>query len=456
MDNKEIDIVFYGAAGTVTGSKILLSFRGKKILIDCGLFQGLKHLRDKNWQDLPINAFEIDEVILTHAHLDHSGYLPRLVKQGFKGPIHATPPTIELAQIILLDSAKIQEEEAADANERGYSKHTKALPLYDIEDAEEVAPLFVAHEYSEMVIINEDFKFQFHHSGHILGGAIVEIFAGSKTIVITGDVGQEKPLLLEPPKVLQKGNIVLMESTYGDRLHFDENPKELIRDAIYKTYEKGGNLFIPTFAVERAQEILYLLAQLMREKNMPNMPIYLDSPMAVKATHVFFDFPDWHILSKNEVDQMRKEVILVSDYKESQRLVADDTPKIVLAGSGMITGGRILHYLERHIRDSKNTILLAGFQAVGTRGHSLATGAQEVKFFGEWHTIKAEVVQMHSLSAHGDQNDLLNWLSNFKEGPEKVLLYHGELNAAHQLELKIWDTLNLDVETALPVVHYKF
>lgn len=456
MENQEIDIAFYGAAGTVTGSKILFSYKNKKVLIDCGLYQGLKYLRNRNWEDLPVDVEKIDEVILTHAHLDHSGYLPKLVKQGYKGVIHATPPTIELAEIILLDSAKIQEEEAADANERGYSKHKKALPLYDTKDAEKVLPMFVAHEYQQKVELSKDLYFTFHRSGHILGGAIVEINAGGKTIVISGDIGQEKPLLLDPPKVLEKADVVLMESTYGDRLHFDENPLELIQDLVLKTYEKGGSLFIPAFAVERAQEILYLLTKLKVQNKIPDLPIYLDSPMAVKATNVFFNFVGWHKLSPKEIKQIQREVILVSDYKESQRLVADNAPKIVLAGSGMITGGRILHYLEKNIRDSKNTILLAGYQAVGTRGHSLVTGAQEIKFFGEWHTVKAEIFQLNSLSAHGDQNDLINWLSNFNPAPEKVLLYHGEPNASHQLELKIHDVLKFDVETALPVTHYRF
>lgn len=455
MENQEVDIVFYGGAGTVTGSKILLTYQNRKILIDCGLFQGLKHLRQKNWEELPIAASEIDEVILTHAHLDHCGYLPRLVKQGFTGPIHATEPTIELAQIILEDSGKIQEEEAEDANIRAYTKHEKALPLYDVEDAKRVAKFFVAHKNSEMVLLGDDFKFQFHHSGHILGGAMVELIAGDKTIVFSGDIGQEEPLLLYPPKRMRNADLVVLESTYGDRLHFNEDPKSLLRETIANTYINGGILFIPTFAVERAQEILYLLSLLIEENAIPDIPIYLDSPMAVKATHVFYDFPDWHTLSSEAVQKLQDEVTLVSDYKESMRLVEDKESKIVLAGSGMITGGRILHYLERHIGNPANTILLAGFQAVGTRGHSLANGAQEIKFFGDWHTVKANIVQMHSLSAHGDQNDLLNWLSEFKISPKKVLLNHGEPSASHQLELKIQDELKIDAETAIPIVHYK-
>lgn len=453
-NENEVDIIFYGAAGTVTGSKTLLSFKGKKILVDCGLFQGLKPLRQKNWEDLPIDAKEIDEIILTHAHLDHCGYLPRLVKQGFKGPIHATAPTIELANIILLDSAKIQEEEAEDANRRGYTKHEKALPLYDRKDVEQVMPMFVPHKNSEFVLLGEDLKFQFHHSGHILGGALVEIFAGEKTIVFSGDIGQEKPLLLYPPKNLSKADIVIMESTYGDRLHFDENPRELLLEAISNTYRKGGILFIPSFAVERSQEILYLLSQMIVDDQIPNMSVYLDSPMAVKATEVFYKFPEWHILSEEVVKQIQDNTILISDYNDSQRLVNDKTPKIVLAGSGMITGGRILHYLEKHISNPANTILLAGFQAVGTRGHSLATGAQELKFSGEWHPVKAKVIQMNSLSAHGDQSDLLDWLSNFDTQP-KVLLNHGEPCASHQLKLKIEDTLGYEAEVADPIVHYK-
>lgn len=454
MKTNQPDLIFYGAAGTVTGSKTLLSFDGKKVLIDCGLFQGLKHLREENWQDLPVPAHEIDEIILTHAHLDHSGYLPRLVKQGFNGVIHATDPTVALTQIILEDSGKIQEEEAAEANKRGYSKHKKALPLYTIEDAKKVKPLFVAHKNSEVVFITPHFKFQFHHSGHILGGAIVEIFAGDKTLVFSGDIGQEKPLLLYPPKRMHDADLVVLESTYGDRLHPEENPSDLLSEVVNHTHQKGGILFIPTFAVERAQEILYLLTQLKVAGKIPNLNIFLDSPMAVEATKVFFDFPEWHTLSKEAIQLIQDEVYLITSYEQSQNLVASSSPKIVLAGSGMVTGGRILHYFERHLDNPKNTVLLAGFQAMGTRGRSLAEHAHEIKFFGEWHRVRAEVKQMNSLSAHGDQNDLLDWLSGFKTRPGKVLLNHGEPNASHQLELKIRDQLKLDVEAVLPRVHY--
>lgn len=452
--NNEVKIQFLGGAGTVTGSKTLVEFDGKRVLIDCGLFQGLKTLRMQNRAPLPVAESSIDEVILTHAHLDHSGHLPLLVKNGFKGPIHATWPTIELAQIILEDSGKIQEEEAEDANNRGYSRHKTAKPLYTVEEAKAVEKHYVGHNNSEFVFITPNFKFQFHHAGHILGSTIVEIFAGDKVIVFSGDLGRPKPILLYPPKRIAEADLVIMESTYGNRLHPNEDPEEKLRDVILDTHKRGGILFIPTFAVERAQEILFMLASLKVAKQIPDLPIFLDSPMAVEATKVFYNYPEWHLLSEADVNMMQNETSLITNHIESKDLVNDRSSKIVLAGSGMLTGGRILHYLEKHIGDYRNTILLAGFQAEGTRGRSLVEGEHELKFFGQWYPIHAEIVQMNSLSAHADQSELIDWLANFRTRPKKVILNHGEQSAAHCLKLKIRDTLKLDVEEAVPLLKY--
>ncbi|MDR9398757.1 MBL fold metallo-hydrolase [Salibacter sp.] len=437
---------FWGAAGTVTGSKTLVRYNNKKVLIDCGMFQGLKELRLKNRDDFPVDPSEIDAVILTHAHLDHCGMLPALVKNGFAGNIHCTAPTAELAKIILLDSAKIQEEEAEEANKRGYSSHKEAKPLYDRQDAELVFPLFKIHDNSEYVFIDQEIKFQFHHAGLILGAAMVEMELGEETIVFSGDIGRQKPHLLYPPKKLEKADYIVLESTYGNRNHPDEDPVESLERVILETLDRQGILMIPTFAVERAQEIIYFIAKLRQQEKIPRIPFYLDSPMAKSATEVFYRFPDWHLLSNEDVQMMQDECTMIEDYYRSQMIIQDKKPKIVLAGSGMITGGRILYYLQKHMGNPNNTILLAGFQAEGTRGRSLMNGEKELKFFGDWYKLKAKVEHLNALSAHGDQTDLLDWVGQFENRPKKIFLNHGEPMASHCLALKLKDTLNLDAE----------
>lgn len=448
MKSSEVKLTFLGGADTVTGSKILVEYHETRVLVDCGLFQGLKELRVQNRQPLSVNPESIDAVLLTHAHLDHTGYLPVLVKNGYSGPIHCTHPTVDITRIILDDSAKIQEEEAEDANRNGYSSHDKATPLYDREDAAKVYPMLVGHDNSEWVIIHGDLKFQFHHSGHILGSAIIEMNAGDKKIIFSGDLGRQKPLLLYPPKHLKEADVIIMESTYGNRLHPEANAMETLEKMVNHTKNKGGILVVPTFAVERAQEIIYLLALLKEQERIPNWPVYLDSPMAVNTTKVFFDYSDWHILNNDDIRVIQDEVKLISDYYQSQEIVNNSDSKIVLAGSGMVTGGRVLYYLQKLLSDKKNTILLPGFQAIGTRGRSLVDGESDIKFFGQWHPVKAEVFQMESLSAHADQNDIIDWISKFSSRPKKIFLNHGEAQASNTLRLKLKDTFDLDVEVA--------
>ncbi len=454
MKSSKCTLSFFGAAGTVTGSKTLVTFNGKRVLIDCGLFQGLKALRTQNWQDFPIPPKEIDEVILTHAHLDHCGYLPKLVNQGFSGPIHCTQPTAYLVKIILEDSAKIQEEESDRANRLGYTSHAEAKPLYTLQDVQNVLPLLVGHEYSEWVLINPTFKFQLHTAGHILGSAMIEMEVGEKTIVFSGDLGTSEPLLLTPPKHLKRANLLVLESTYGDRLHPETPAYDDVKIAVLSAAKKNGTLIIPTFAVERAQEIIYLLTLLKANGDIPDLPVFLDSPMGINATKVFLKYPSWHAIGEKRCQDMCNGIHLIKDAAHSRSVQADDSPKIVLAGSGMITGGRVLHYLYKHISNPESTLLLAGFQAAGTRGRQIQEGANEIKFFGTWHPVRMEVFQTASLSAHADQADLIDWTAQFDKHLTKVLLNHGEPMASHTLALQIQDKLGISAEVAQPNTIY--
>ncbi len=441
-------ITFLGAAGTVTGSKTLLEFGGKRVLIDCGLFQGLKNLRVQNWAEFPVKPSTVDAVILTHAHLDHCGYLPKLVREGFNGPIHCTPPTADLTKIILEDSAKIQEEEANRANRYGYTSHEEAKPLYTLDHVKQTLPLLVEHEYSEWVLLDTDLKFQLHNAGHILGSAIVEMVFGDKTIVFSGDLGTFEPLLLTPPKHLKRADYIVTESIYGDRLHPQIKAIDELKSAVLRADQKNGILIIPTFAVERAQEIIYILTQLKFQESIPDIPIFLDSPMGANATEVFLKHPGWHTLGEKRCKEMCQNIIVVRDIQQSKSVLNSDSPKIVLAGSGMVTGGRVLHYLAKHIGNPESTVLLAGFQAAGTRGRQMQEGVHEVKFFGQWHRVRAEIIQTAGLSAHADQNDLLKWLGQFDKTTKKIFINHGEPMASHSLKLKIQDVLHVDSQVA--------
>jgi metallo-beta-lactamase family protein len=441
---------FLGAAGTVTGSKTLLTYDDKRLLVDCGLFQGLKELRLQNWAKFPFDPATLSNLLLTHAHLDHCGAIPLLTKKGYAGDIHCTRPTEVLTEIILKDSAKIQEEEAERANRHGYSKHHPAKPLYDLKDVERCRPLFINHQYHEWVILDEFAKFQFRNAGHILGSAMVELRIEDKTLLFTGDLGRKAPLLLDPPEHPKSADVLVIESTYGDRLHEEKDAKEELHDVIMETVHKGGILMVPTFAVERAQELIYLLSQLKREGRLPGVPVYLDSPMGVSATEVMMRSPDWHRLSREEIGEMDSVVRLITDAKTSRAIVADTNPKIVLAGSGMITGGRIVHYLNRYLGEERNTVLLVGFQAAGTRGRALEEGATELKFFGQFHPVKAEVRKITSLSAHADQGEIMDWLRHFKKAPEQVFLNHGEPHASDALRVKIKHELGWNVRVAQP------
>lgn len=440
---------FLGAAGTVTGSKTLFEKNGKRILIDCGLFQGLKELRKLNWINLPISVDSIDCVLLTHAHLDHCGYLPVLARNGYSGPIHCTKATKELTNIILLDSAKIQEEDAERANRHRYSKHDEAKPLYTVKDVQKTMELFITHEYNEWVIFNNDVKFCFKNSGHILGAAMIELKTDDQTILFSGDLGRKDPLLLYPRKVIKEADVLILESTYGDRIHSQQNVQKELEKIILETYENRGILMIPTFAVERTQELMFLLNELIVSESIPKIPIYLDSPMGINSTNVYDKYPELHNHSRYITNQMYDLVHYISDYEQSRSIVMDSKPKIVLAGSGMMEGGRILHYLNNHMNNPKNTLLFVGYQGAGTRGRAILEGAKEIKFFGQYHKINCQIRSITALSGHADQDEIIEWLDGFRKKPRLIFLNHGEPHQRDALRTKL-NFLFPEIQVVLP------
>lgn len=435
---------FFGGAGTVTGSKYLVETTKISILIDCGMFQGLKFLRELNREPLSYLPENINFVIITHGHLDHCGWLPVLVRSGFKGKIFCTAPTEEIIKIILLDSAKIQEEEAEKANLEHFSKHKQATPLYTIADAELVFPLLRVIEPNLDVKISDEVYFNFFYASHILGACSVNLVADGKTLVFSGDIGQDDDVLLFPPKKPKQADYVFLESTYGNRLHPNTNTLLELETIINNAFNRGGNVVIPSFAVERVQTVMYLLWQLQKEERLPKMPFIIDTPMGIDVIQLFHEFRKWHKLSFEECQEMCQMFTLISDYKETIAAIYDVRPKVVIAASGMITGGRVLSYLERYIGKPETTVLLVGYQAEGTRGRKLLEGAKEIKMYGKYYPVEANVILVEGLSAHGDQMDLLNWLSELENIPQKVFLVHGENEAADELRHQIKEHYNFE------------
>lgn len=440
-----ININFLGASGVVTGSKYLIETSEQNILIDCGMFQGIKELRELNWSVLPIDVKSIDVVLLTHGHLDHVGYLPRLLKQGFRGKIIGTGPTLAIAEIILNDSAKIHEEEAEKANKEKYTKHDPALPFYTIKDAIETIKLFQQEEDNKWVTLSKHISYRFQYNGHIIGATFIELNINNKQFVFSGDIGKRNDYLLNDPKTPEWADFLFIESTYGDRVHPEEDIETILAETIKDTLYKKGTLIIPSFAVERLQTLMYILWQLYKKNKIPNIPIFVDSPMGANVLDVFKRFPKWHKLSPKDYNAMCNHINIVESYKETWQTIDDKRPKIVIAGSGMVTGGRVLTYLQQLIDEPSTTILLVGYQAEGTRGRQLQEGAHEIKFFGKYYPVKATVKNIQSLSAHADQADLLDWMSTIKNRPEKVYLIHGESTALDAFRVKIKDTYNWNV-----------
>ncbi|RCW92008.1 MBL fold metallo-hydrolase RNA specificity domain-containing protein [Winogradskyella arenosi] len=440
-----VQISFLGAAGVVTGSKFLIETSEHNILIDCGMFQGLKALRERNWKPLPIDVAAIDVVILTHGHLDHVGYLPRLVQQGFKGKIKGTAPTLAIAEIILKDSAKIHEEEAKKANKEQYSKHQPAIPFYTVKEAEHTIKQFEVEIEATWLRLTDHISYRFQYNGHIIGSTFIEIDINAKRFVFSGDVGRGDDYLLNDPKHPEWADFLFMESTYGNKLHPKDNVEDLITAIILETLEKKGNLIIPSFAVERLQTLMYILWKLYKARKIPNIPIFIDSPMGNNVLDVFRRFPKWHKLAMTDYEAMCNHMHIIQSYKETWETIDNPRSKIIIAGSGMVTGGRVLTYLQQLIDQARTTVLLVGYQAEGTRGRQLLEGAHEIRFFGKYYPVKATIKSIDSLSAHADQDDLLQWVKGIKNIPEEVFLIHGEPTALDALRVKLKAEYNWNV-----------
>jgi len=430
-------ITFLGAAGTVTGSKYLLEHGGKCVLVDCGLFQGLKQLRLRNWDAFPVPADKIDAVVLTHAHIDHSGYLPALARQGFRGPVFCTDATRDLCALLLPDSGHLQEEDALYANRKGFSKHNPALPLYTEADARKTLRLFRPQDFGIEFEPVEGLRVRFSLAGHILGAASVHVRWDSGSILFSGDLGRDEDLVMRPPGPPPTADYVVMESTYGDRLHEQEDPATAFAEVIKRTAARGGVVIVPAFAVGRAQSLMYMVAILKREGRIPDLPVFLNSPMAADTTELYHQHRANHRLTADQCREMCTAAKVVNSVEESRKLNDMRYPAVIISASGMATGGRVVHHLKAMAPNHRNTILLAGYQAAGTRGAALASGAKEIKIHGAYVPVRAEVVSLGSLSAHADRGELLRWVGRMPKAPKRVFITHGEPVAADSLRLAI-------------------
>jgi metallo-beta-lactamase family protein len=436
-----MQLSFFGATQTVTGSRYLLASKTGRVLVDCGLFQGYKHLRLKNWARLPFDATTLDAVLLTHAHLDHSGYLPRLVQQGFEGPIYATRATIDLCRILLPDSGHLQEEQAEFANRHGFSRHSPALPLYTEQEARECLKRFRKIAFGQIFEPASGMRVRYSHAGHLLGAGSIRVEAAGTSVLFSGDIGRSADPLMRAPDAPLPADYVVVESTYGDRLHPALDPQAELGEAIRRTCERRGIVVIPTFAVGRAQLLLLLIARLKAAKVIPDIPVYLDSPMAIDATDLMTHHAAEHRLSVAEAATLGRTARLVHTAEESKALDRIREPAIILAASGMATGGRVVHHLKVFVTEPRNTILFSGFQAGGTRGAALVAGAQELRIHGETFPVRAEVCQLQAASAHADANEVISWLRQSPRSPRHVFVTHGEPSASDCLRQRVQSEL---------------
>lgn len=448
-------IQFLGATGTVTGSKFVVHGSQSKVLVDCGMFQGLKALRLKNWEKLEVDPKDIDAVILTHAHLDHCGYLPRLVRDGFRGKIYLTPFTAELAKVILLDSAQIQTEDAKYAAKKGFSKHNPPRALYEVEDVWKTVEKFVTVDFHKQLKVTSEFVFSFSPSGHILGGAVIELELGQKKIVFSGDLGRQQHPILKSPELIDIEGLdaIVIESTYGDRQHL--KPSTDFEMEIKETIKRGGSVLIPAFAVDRTEVILIRLRELMETGKIPKVPVYADSPMALKALHFYRQ------AIAEESDEIRSDIIKnwrnddpfdagtlveLPTVEDSMTINNPQTPCIIISASGMATGGRVLHHLKQMLPNPRHTVILVGYQALGTRGRSMLDGAEFIKIHGALIKVKAQIEQIDEFSVHADSEELLAWLKGAKSKPKQVFVVHGESGSAEVLADRIKSELGLKAQ----------
>jgi len=430
-------IRFLGATGTVTGSRYLLEHDGRRLLVDCGLYQGLKTLRLRNWAALPVPAASIGAVVLTHAHIDHSGWLPRLVEEGFGGPVYATPGTVDLCEILLPDSGHLQEEEARYANRHGFSKHSPALPLYTEAAARRALKSLHARSFDQTFEPLPGFAATLRRAGHIIGAASLHVRHGDSSITLSGDLGRSDDLVMRPPAPPDEADIVVVESTYGDRMHAPGDPGSELAAVVSRTAARGGVVIVPAFAVGRAQTLLHLIRQLKDSHRIPDLPVFLNSPMAADATGLLRRYADEHRLDPAQCRAMVSGVRIVNGEDESRALNNLHMPSIIVSASGMATGGRVVHHLHAYASDPRNAIVFAGYQAVGTRGAAIVGGAPQVKIHGDWVPIRAEVVELDDLSAHADRAGLLAWLGQLRRAPRQVFVTHGEPAAADSLRQAI-------------------
>lgn len=436
-----MDLTFYGATATVTGSKALVEVGGKRLLVDCGLFQGFKTLRERNWEPLPFDPASLDVVLLTHAHIDHSGALPLLMRQGFQGRIWTTAASAELCGILLQDTAHLQEEEARFRNRHGATKHDPAEPLYTVQDAKHALDHMHAVGRDGLLKLGDGVEVQFTPAGHILGASSIRIAHEGRSVLFSGDLGRDDDMVMLPPATGQEADWVVIESTYGDRQHIELDPIEQLGDVVRRTAARGGVVIIPAFAVGRTQGLLYALYRLKQAHAIPDLPIVLDSPMGIAATGLYHRHNELHRLTDAECEGIQHMTRFVRDVEESKALMRQRYPMVIIAGSGMVTGGRVLHHLANYGPHTRNSVVLSGFQAGGTRGASLAEGARSIKLFGEYVSIRAEVRQIEGLSAHADQSGLLGWLKALGKAPQQVFVNHGEPKAADTLRLRITEQL---------------
>ena len=438
LAKSELTLTSLGAAGTVTGSKHLLESGGRRILVDCGLFQGVKNLRELNWAPLEADPTGIDAVVITHAHLDHTGYLPRLVKDGFRGPIVCTEATAAVAAIILRDSAYLQERDAAFLNKHKASKHHPALPLYDSEDARRTLELFTTRPFgSEFSLFDQGPTATFRRAGHILGASTVDLLWQGRRVVFTGDLGRYDDPIMFDPEPVPSADYLVMESTSGDRVRYQADPVDTLADVVDATVGRGGTVVVPAFAVGRAQTLLYYLWTLRQAGRLPDVPVYLDSPMAINASELLGTYSRDHRLGPEVYESMCAMAEYTRDPEQSMKISASTEPKIVISASGMATGGRILHHLKAFAPDPRNTIMITGYQVPGTRGASIIAGERQIRIYGEWVAINAQVANLAMLSAHADADELIRWAKGFTAPPRRVFVVHGEPQPADALRRRL-------------------